>query len=293
MAIGDLSPKSLGQFMSDKILVIGATGNVGRPTVRALRARGQRVKAASRDGCAFDGAEGVSFDYNSATTFGTALEGVDRVFVLLPAGSVDPLAIAMPFIEDAVSRGVKVVFHSVFGVEADNTNPYRQIETALQESGNPFVILRPNLFADNFHTSWKDAIKQGQIAVPAGDGKSSFIDVRDIADVAATVLTSAAFDGQSCNLTGPEAISYDKAAAILSEVLGHAVRYTPVDDAAFIDLLMNEGVPEDYAEFLATVYYPVRQGWTAVVTSEVERITGRPPRSFRTYALDHAADFVG
>lgn len=164
--------------MSDKILVTGATGNVGLPTVWALRAIGLAVKAAPREGRDFDGAEGVSFDYRQSTTFGSARDGVDRVFVLLPVGSVDALAVAMPFIDAAVSRGVKAVFHSVFGVEADATNPYRQIETALEVSGGSFVILRPNWFADNFHRSWKEAIEQGKIVVPAADGKSSFIDAR-------------------------------------------------------------------------------------------------------------------
>jgi uncharacterized protein YbjT (DUF2867 family) len=278
--------------MSDKILVLGATGTVGKPTVRALLASGAKVKAASRDGRLVDGAEGVTFDYGKPDTFGSALDGVDRVFVLLPTGSVDPLAVALPFIKAAISRRVKVVFHSVFGVESDATNPYRQIETALEGSGNPFVILRPNWFADNFHTSWKDAIDQGQIAVPAGVGKSSFIDARDIAQTAATVLTSTTFDGDAYNLTGPAALSYAEAAKILSDVIGRPVTYTPVDDACFIDLLTNAGVPEDYAEFLATIYYPVRQGWTEVVTGDVQRVTGRAPYPFQTYARDHAADFV-
>lgn len=278
--------------MSDKILVLGATGNVGRPTVRALISKGVTVKAASRIGNSVDGAEGVKFEYGDPNTFGPALDGVDRVFVLLPAGSVDPLSLALPFIEAAIARKVKVVFHSVFGVEADETNPYRVIETTLEQSGNSFVILRPNWFADNFHASWKDAIKFGQIAVPADDGKSSFIDARDIALAAATVLTSSVFDGQSFNLTGPEALSYSDTTAILSDVLGRTITYTPVDDATFIDLLINAGVSEDYAEFLATIYYPVREGWTEVVTSDVERITGRPPHSFRSYAQDHRAEFA-
>jgi uncharacterized protein YbjT (DUF2867 family) len=103
---------------------------------------------------------------------------------------------------------------------------------------------------------------------------------------------SPTFDGDAYNLTGPAALSYAEAARILSDVIGRPVTYTPVDDACFIDLLTNAGVPEDYAEFLATIYYPVRQGWTEVVTGDVERVTGRVPYPFQTYARDHAADFV-
>ena len=177
---------------------------------------------------------------------------------------------------------------SVLGADADDAIPYRQIELALMASGAPWVILRPNWFADNFHTFWKAGLDQGVIAVPAGEGKSSFIDARDIAESAAVVLASHRFDGQAFDLTGPEALSYEQAAEVLSRVLGRPVRYEALEDAGFIAMLTSAGVPADYAGFLAGIFHPVREGWTARVSDGVETLTGHAPRSLETYARDKA-----
>ena len=278
--------------MTGKILVLGATGNVGRPLVAALLAKGEKVKAASRAGKPVEGAEAVAFDYADPSTFGPAFAGVDRAYVLLPGGYADSKGLLTPVIEAAAARKVKVVFQSVFGVDADDAIPYRQVELALEKSGTPYVILRPNWFSDNFHTYWKAGIDRGQIAVPAGNGKSSFIDVRDIAASAVSALTTDRFDGKAFNLTGPEALSYTDAAKILSETIGKPITYPAVDDKTFVGILTGAGVPKDYALMLAAIFHPVREGWTAAVTDEVETLTGKPPRSLETYARDHAADLA-
>ncbi|HBT67198.1 MAG TPA: NAD(P)-dependent oxidoreductase [Agrobacterium sp.] len=273
--------------MTGKILVIGSTGTIGTPLVKALLAKGERVKAASRSGKAADGAEGVRFDYTDASTYADAFDGVDRLFLILAGGRLDAIDALTPVVEEAARRKVKIVFLSVFGVDADDSIPYRQIELKIIASGVPYVILRPNWFADNFHTYWKAGIEHGEIAVPAGEGKSSFIDVRDIADSAATALTSNAFDGKAFNLTGPRAIGYGEAAAIISQAIGKPVGYSAVSDEAFIAILTGAGVPKDYASFLASIFHPVREGWTSAVTGDVETLTGRAPRSLETYVGDH------
>jgi uncharacterized protein YbjT (DUF2867 family) len=275
--------------MTNKILVLGATGNVGTPLVKALLAKGEAVKAASRSGKPVEGAEGVTFDYADPSSVAAAFDGVDRLYLMLPAGYVAAKEMLLPVVEAAVARNVKIVFQSVFGVEADDSIPYRQVEIAIEKSGVPYVILRPNWFADNFHTYWKAGLDHGVIAVPAADGKSSFIDVRDIAASAAAALTTDRFDGRAFNLTGPEALGYADAAEILSGVVGKPVAYKPVEDDAFIALLTGAGVPADYAGLLTSIFYPVRQGWTAAPTGDVETLTGKAPRSVATYAADNAA----
>ncbi|EPG0606951.1 SDR family oxidoreductase [Vibrio fluvialis] len=274
----------------NKVLVLGASGHVGQPLVAELLAKGEQVKAASRSGQAFGAAEGVVFDFADPTTFDAAFDGVDRAYVMLPGGYVESKALLEPVIQAAAERNVKVVFQSVLGVDADDSIPYRQVEIALENSGVPYVILRPNWFADNFHTYWKAGIDQGVIGVPAGDGKSSFIDVRDIASSAAAALTTNRFDNQAFNLTGPEALSYAQAAQKISEALGKPVAYQAMEEGAFCDLLKSVGVPADYAEFLTSIFYPVREGWTAGVSDAVAILTGKAPRSLDEYIADHLAE---
>lgn len=278
--------------MTQTVLVLGATGTVGRRLVAALQARGAAVKAASRSGKPVEGAPGVVFDFADPATWGPAFSGVTAVYVLAPTGTLDVTGTLLPVIAAAAERGVKVVLQSVLGVDADDSIPYRQVELALEKSGTPYVILRPNWFTDNFLTFWKPGIDHGRIALPAGDGKSSFIDVRDIAAAAAVALTETKFDGQAFNLTGPEALGYAEAAAILSAATGRTIAYEAIDDDAFVALLAGAGVPEDYARFLALIFFPVRQGWTAGVTDAVATLTGAPPRSVAAWAQDHAAAFA-
>lgn len=271
------------------ILVLGATGTVGRPLVRTLVARGADVRAASRGGAAVEGAPGVAFDFADPAGWDAAFAGVDRVYLLAPAGTTDPAAFLLPVVAAAAERGAKIVFQSVLGAEADEANPYRRVERAIEASGRPHVILRPNWFADNFHTYWKAGVAAGRIAVPAAEGKSSFIDARDIADAAAAALTEDRFDGQSFDLTGPAALGYGEAADILSDTLGRTVTYAPVDDAGFVAALSGAGIDPDYARLLAAIFAPVREGWTAPVTGAVERITGHPARPLAVYAADNRA----
>ncbi|MCY1741491.1 SDR family oxidoreductase [Ensifer adhaerens] len=274
--------------MAGKILVLGSNGTIGSKVVRALVARGETVRAASRKATAVDGAEAVAFDYEDATTFGPALDGVDRLFVLTPAGYLDPVGLVGPIMAAAAARGIKVVLMTVIGVDADDNIPYRQLELQLEKTGTPFVILRPNWFSDNFQSYWIEGIRHGAIAVPAAEGRTSFIDTRDIAESIVAALTSEAFNGRAFNLTGPEALSYGEAASILSRVTVKPIAYTPVDDETFVGVLVGAGVPEDYARFLASIFHPVREGWVANPTGDVKILTGHEPRSLETYAKDNA-----
>lgn len=273
--------------MPGKILVIGANGQVGRPLVAELLAKGENVKVASRSATPVEGTESVGFDLANATSFDSALRGVDRLFLLIPGGHLNVVELTAPIIKAAATRKIKVVFMSVLGVDADDNIPYRKVELSLIGSGTPYVILRPNWFADNFHTYWIHGVKGGTIAVPAAEGKTSFIDVRDIAASAAAALTTSEHDGKAIDLTGPEALSYAEAAAVLSKVTGNTIGYKAIDDATFVKGLTGAGVPTDYANFLASIFYPVREGWTSRVADGVKTLTGKTPRSVEQYAKDH------
>lgn len=279
--------------MAGKILVLGGTGTVGKPLVAALLAKGAAVKVGSRSGTAEGGAEGVRFDYADPATFAAALDGVDRAYVITPAGHTDPLGLMSPILKAARERDVKVVLQTAKGVDADDNIPYRQIELSLIHGGGRYVILRPDWFADNFHSYWREGVRHGVIAVPAADGRSGFIDVRDIADSAAAVLTTDRFDNEAYVLTGPEALTYAEAASVLSQAIGRPVAYQAIDGETFTKNLVGFGVPEAYAGFLAAIFHPVAQGWNAGLSDAVERLTGKPPRSLATYAADHLGQLQG
>jgi len=276
--------------MSGKILVIGATGNVGTPLVAELLSRGEKVKAASRSASSRfpRGAEAVRLDLAEPAMLEGALEGVDRIYALAPAGNVDPLTPLMPVVEAVAARGIKVVLQTAMGVDADDNIPFRRLELALERSGAPYVILRPNWFADNFVTYWCAAVVAGEIRLPAGEGKTSFVDARDVAAAAAGALTSSEHDGKAFVLTGPKAYSYAEAAELLSGALGRRIAYRSVDAKTFVAEAAAGGVPQDYAELLAAIFHPVAQGWTAAVTDAVKALSSKPPRSLQASIADLA-----
>ncbi|WP_263416855.1 SDR family oxidoreductase [Terriglobus albidus] len=274
--------------MSGSVLVFGASGTLGVPVVKGLLEKGERVKAATRGGKAILDAEPVAFEYGAPVDFDALFAGVDRAFLLVPSGYPDAFSLVAPVVDAAAAQKVKLVFLSVLGADADESIPYRRIERKIEASGSRYVILRPNWFDDNFHTFWKAGIVHGQIQLPAGDGKTSFIDARDIAASAVAALTTNKFDGRAFNLTGPEALSYAEAAKILSKATGKEIGYTAMSDEAFIAMLTSAGVPEEYGKFLATIFAPVRAGYMAGVTGDVTELTGKPALSLEAYAKDHA-----
>lgn len=278
--------------MTQKILVLAATGNVGLPLVERLLEMGLAVKAASRDGRAVGTAEGVVFNYADPQTYPTAFDGARAVYVMTPAGYPDVQEAASSVIRYATARDVKVVLQTNIEVDFDEHNVYRAVEGLLRESGSRFVTLRPNWFMDNFRMFWLNDLQQGALTLPVGNARTAFIDVLDIAASAAMALTSDEFDGQTFTLTGPESLSYREAVAIFSSVLGRSIVFNDVAEEAFVQQLVGRGMPEKHALFFASVLDLVRRGAAEKISHDVERLAGRPARSLRQYVEDNRGVFT-
>lgn len=281
--------------MSGKILVIGATGNVGSPLVESLAEMGEQVKAATRQPQDYpqrENVELVRFDYDSPETHDPALAGVDRLFIIPKNADVQADKSINPIVDRAKAAGVNhIVLMTAMGVDqAGEEVPYRRVELHLMQSGVDYTILRPNWFMQNFSPGFiLPMIQQsGTFYLPAADSKTSFIDTRDIAAVAAEVFTQAGHAGQGYTLTGSEALTYSEAAEILSAAAGREIRYVAVDDAAFREALSSAGWLPPQVEMMSGLFHMVRQGWVAAVSPTVGEVLGREPISLQRYAQDHA-----
>lgn len=281
--------------MSEKTLVLGATGNVGSRLVKILTSRGIAVKAASRQPGHYagpHGAEGVAFNLDQPETFGPALQGVDSMFVIAKSGDAAPQAALNPLFDQATAAGVRhVVLLTAAGTEMNEEIGLRQAERHLMGTGMAYTILRPTWFMQNFSSGFIQPMiaQTGTIYLPAGDGKTSFIDADDIAAVAAAALTQPGHAGEAYTLTGGEALSYGEAATIISEVAGRPVGYVAIPNDAFRQSLIDNGWPAESAGFMAGLFYPVEQGWAAAVSPAVATILGRSPTTFREFAAANAA----
>lgn len=275
-----------------RILVVGASGTVGSELSRLLTEQGEPVVKATRRASGAD--DQVSLDLVSQAGLKAAFNGVDRAFLMAPPGHADQAALLAPLIDEAQARQLrKVVLMTAMGANADEGSPMRKAERRLEASGLAYNIIRPNWFMQNFNTFWLHGIQTaGQIFLPVGHAKGSFIDARDIAAVAARLLTSETFDNRDFDLTGARALDHAEVAALLTQATGKAIGFTDITPEAMREALLGAGLPQDYAEFLVLILGHFKAGYAERTTDAVQRITGQAPRSFERYAQDHQAHWV-
>ena len=275
--------------MGKTVLVTGASGNLGREVVKVLSDRGYNVKAATRDMRKISSSGSVTavrFDYAEPSTFADALDAVRGLFLVAPPMDPEAPAKLIPFVKKAKEAGVRhVVFTSALGVDQNEQAPLRVIERALMDSSLAYTILRPNFFMENFSTGFiAPMIKhQNGIFLAAGDGKTSFISTKDIAQVAATAFSEAHY-GKEYHLTGSEALNHSQVAKIISDAIGRAVSYHALPEEAMLQGARNQGMLEGAVQYMGILYAVVRAGYMAAVTDDVQNVTGQKPIAFGEFA---------
>lgn len=250
-------------------LVLGATGKTGRRVTAAL---GSSARPASRTST-------THFDWSAPDSWKPALDGVSGVYLVLPPMRLEAPELA-EFVDEAVSAGVRrLVLLSARGVaEADAP------EMVVRESGVDWTILRPCWFSQNFSEDmFLPAILERELALPTGTGLEPFIDADDIADVAVAALTGEGHAGQVYELSGPEALSFPDAVATIGAAIGAEIRFTALSSRDFLDTLLAQGVPQDYAQLLVALLEGVAAGDDAHLSDGVQRALGRDPRTFADY----------
>ncbi|MCZ4124549.1 NmrA family NAD(P)-binding protein [Streptomyces sp. H39-S7] len=274
-----------------RILVTGATGTIGRHLVSSLAGAGRDVRALVRDpdrASLPEGVEGVRGDLTAPETLRPALRDVERVYLMWPGIAVDPRVV-----EVAAEHARHIVYLSTDIADLADGEPatsfHQEIERQIRATGRDWTFLRAIDFATNT-LGWADQIRQGVVRWPYGQASRSLIHERDIADVAAHVLTSDGHDGAKYVLTGPESITHAEQVRIIGEAVGREVRWEDLPpETAREQLTAAWGNPAFVAARLAAwrsfVDTPER------VTDTVEHLLGRPARSFRSWAHDHADDF--
>jgi uncharacterized protein YbjT (DUF2867 family) len=277
-----------------KILVAGGTGHVGAAVVQELRKRKADIRLLVRkEGTPTPaGVEVAIGDLLDPVSVQKAMEGVDKLYLL---NAVLPDELTQGLIAYDLAKKLKlshVVYHSVFRVEHFKDVPHfaskLAIESALREFEVPFTILRPNYFSQN-DASLKDPLtKAGIYPMPLGDVGVSVVDVRDIAEAAAIVLTSGEHNGKTYNLNGPEVVSGAKAASIWGEVLGKEIRYTGHNMDAFEEQ-MRKKAPSWSAFDIRMMFEGYLERGFVAEDGDVEKLTkllGHAPRRYEDFAKE-------
>ncbi len=284
---------------SGKVLVFGATGNIGSGLVPALRNAGVDVRAFIRDESKAQslkdmGVEIVVGDLDRPETIPPALEGVDKIYLLTWNGPTQAQQ-AENVIAAAQNDGKPhIVRHSMWGSEKSRiVQQGDQVEETLKQSGLPWTMVSPTFYMQNTMMAAQTISSDGMIYWDLGDGRLSMIDVRDIVDSAFAVLTSGGHEGKSYILTGPEAISFQDVASTFTKVLGKDVTYVDVPGEAALESMVSMGFPEWIARGYGELMEGFSEGFANSVTDNVAKLTGHPARSFEQYANDFAQVYGG
>jgi uncharacterized protein YbjT (DUF2867 family) len=300
--------------MGRNFLVTGATGNVGREVVQLLSAQEFPVIAAVRDpiGASKDFGSNVRcvlFDFTNPATFADAFEGIDKLFLVRPPAITDIHQIT-PALDAAKQADVaEIIFLSIIGADKNPIVPHYAIERAIEQLNIPAVFLRCSFFMQNLNTTHREDIRlRDRLFMPAGNGRTSFIDVRDIAAVAVKILTeepdwakpTLCLTAGSANandrasqidrayaLTGAATLTYSEVASIFTNVLDRPIHYTNPSIIIFIWQMLRQGFPLQFVLVMVGIYTTARFGLASMVTSDVEQLLGRVPISIQQYIKDY------
>lgn len=269
------------------LLVLGATGKTGRNLVPALLDRSFNVRAATRDHAGFGGATGataVYFDWNDRLSWAAALEGADGVYLIKPE-SEGVADLVSEFLSEMTLAGAsRLVLHSEVAAEKrSTTDEERRVELVVEQSDLEWTIIRPNWFVQDLtdeHFFGGMIRDEGILAMTTGGSGISWIDTRDIAEVAAELLADPNLcRHEALTLTGPEALTIEALTHRIRTLTGHQV--VPVEETidAAAERMRRDGLPEDVVAYLKRLNVTIIAGDAGMVTHNVERVTSRRPRS--------------
>ncbi|MGW9044564.1 NAD(P)H-binding protein [Streptomyces lydicus] len=273
------------------IVVTGATGNVGRPLVRALVAAGEQVTAVSRripTGQLPAGVRHHQADLTEPENLKPVLDGAEALFLLTSGDFVAAGGNLGEVLEVIRAGGVqRIVLLSSQGVGTGDH--LSDLEDAVTQSGLEWTMLRPAGFHSNT-LQWAEGVRgQRTVTAPFGDVALPTVDPADIAEAAAVVLRDAAHAGSVHELTGPVAVSPREQAAAIGDALGEPVRFveqTRSEARAAMLRFMPEPVVERTLDMLGAPSAGLRR-----VSPDVELLLGRPPRTFAQWAARNLAAF--
>ncbi|MAT97070.1 MAG: NAD(P)-dependent oxidoreductase [Anaerolineaceae bacterium] len=283
------------------ILVTGSTGNVGQHVVRELMAinvpfRALAHTSAKAKALEAQGIEAVVGDFADGTSIRTALQGIERVFLLLP-DSPRRVQLEKDFLTEARRAAVRhVVKLSILGANSQAAAPilkwHGQSEQQLEASSLAYTHLRVNWFMQDMLADQARSIAQeSTIYQPHEEAHVSLLDTRDVGAVAAKVLTETGHEGRAYEITGPEALSFSQIAEKLSAYLGKPVVYSRISDAMAWQNMLANGVPAHTAHNYLTLFQFHRQGGGAVLTGFIEILTGRPARTLDGFIAENIQGF--
>ncbi len=270
-----------------RILITGATGNVGFELIRFLEKSGtpnsiiagvRNIESAKKVLKDFTKIEFINFDFETPETFDSALKGIDTIFLLRPPHIAHIEKYFRPLITKIKDHKVnEVVFLSVQGAEKSKVIPHNKIEKLIQEYKLDYIFLRPSYFMQNLTTTLLGDIKtKRQLILPSGKAKFNWIDIENIAEVSAILLNRfSGYQNLAIELTGSENLNFYKVVDLLNGSVKNPIRYLDLSPFKFYALKKKDGMAKGYIIVMIMLHFLPRFQKEPAISNFYEKLTGK------------------
>jgi len=278
--------------MDNKILITGATGNIGKEIIKLLKTKNTNFVALTTKNEAIEGAETVTADFADMESLKNAMKGVSTLFLLLPSHP-DAVKFGENAITAAKECGVNHIVRSSGSFANSNSELFLEkllgtTDKYLKESGMNYTITAPSCFMQNFCTTMLNDYKSGIIYQSAGEGKISWVDVRDIAAVNVEVLLNPEkYTNKELIITGQESLNYQETINQLNEITEKETKYVAITKEFATQTLIGMNFPQFFIDLIISLNESINLGHFAETTDTVEKITGKKPITFKQFATDY------
>jgi uncharacterized protein YbjT (DUF2867 family) len=268
--------------MKHNILVIGGTGKTGSRVAERLNQQGHNSRNGSRSSL-------PAFDWEDPTTFSSALEGIDRAYIVYYPD------LAVPGAKEAIKKlteaAKKAGLEKVVLLSGKGEKEAEACEQIVAHSGLDYTLVRASWFNQNFSEgAFLDFVLSGMVALPMPDAEIPFVDADDIADVVAKVLVDDAYNGETITVTGPKKMTFREAVETMAAEIGREIHYQPISINEFKDGMKAVGLPDSYVWLFGYLFEEVLGNPdNQEVSHDVQRVLGRAATDFRAYAAKTAA----
>ena len=277
--------------MSNKILVLDATGNIGSHLIDLLKNKGADFLAGTSSNTREE-SHHISIDFADVLSIEKAMKGMDTLFMLMPTHP-DMVQWGKNIVSSAQKSGIKHIVRLSAAIakndlDLDFMKKIREIDNSVINSGLNYTIIAPQFFMQNLSTLMADDYKNGTLYLPAGDGKLGWIDVRDIALVSMEILLNPEkYKNETLTITGTESLSYGEAVEQMNNILGKDTQYIAIPDDAAIQGMTEKQFPPFFIDVMMDLNHATVLGYAEELTDTVEKITGKKPISFKEFVINN------
>lgn len=274
------------------VLVTGLRGKTGRQVTRALVRRERvAVRGAGRNltDLGIPGVTVSRFDWAEPASWPEVVADVQAIYLVKPK-TADPAGTVASFLRSVRSVERVVLLSEIDAGNRDEETDERKVERVIESLPIAWTILRPNWFMQNFAepSFFLEAVRDaGELTVPTGGQSTSFVDTRDIAEVATAALLDSGHAGRSYTLTGPQALSWAQVTGLLGKTAGHHVRHVDPPLSDYLRARSDKGAAKAAVDYYERIYTSIQQGRTSIISSDVEQVTRHSPRTFSAFVEEN------